>query len=102
MGRISARRPAGDGLTRSPGRGSDHPQDQRQILSRPPDQRRGQSGLREESHRFFYIAVLTAGQSVTAPVAPFPAPKWPPFSPPPTPSSCLSVVLRFRHLHGQP
>src|SRR6266699_925386 len=34
MGRISLRRSSGDGLPRSSGRRSDHPEDQRQVLPR--------------------------------------------------------------------
>ena len=41
MGRVSGRRPAGDGFPRSPGRKSDHPQDQRQDLPHPSGQNRG-------------------------------------------------------------
>src|SRR6266568_3911820 len=45
MGRISLRRSSGDGLPRSSGRRSDHPEDQRQVLPR----REGES-LGKPSH----------------------------------------------------
>src|ERR1019366_4063062 len=56
MGRVSGRWPAGDGAPRPPRRRNNHPQDQRQDLSHPAGQKRGQSDLREEAVSFFPLS----------------------------------------------
>src|ERR1035437_5268918 len=84
MGRVSDRWSISDGFPRSPGRASDRPQDQGQVLSRRPSQMRRQSGLRKEALASSSFCAPAAGQSVIPPLAPSLPPNWSPFSPPPT------------------
>jgi len=58
-------RVAPDGPSRSPGRKSDHLQDQRQVLSCRPSQGADQPAVSEEGSRASHVPLPTAGQSVT-------------------------------------
>jgi hypothetical protein len=59
--------PAGESHLETWRRRSDHPQDQRQDVSHPAGQMRGQSGLREEAVSFSPLSAPAASQSVSPP-----------------------------------
>ena len=56
MGRVSGGWPAGDGAPRPPSRKGDHLQGQRQDLSHPSGQKRGNASLREEAATYHFCA----------------------------------------------